>query len=165
MANDLLLVLQKHANKDIQFEHKLLEIQCKRYTRIEIPKLQETLRAANQDAQELQQALQQSSEKVQQLEQNLNESYDKCQALALEMETRPNVDTEALEKDVEARLKADFDAKYKELHDAFKNKLQSVKGSYKDMIARLKQNHAEELNIARVCKKAYASNVESLISF
>ncbi|GAN00645.1 hypothetical protein MAM1_0001d00067 [Mucor ambiguus] len=148
------LVLQKHAYKDLQFEHKLLEIQCKRYTHIEIPKLQETLKTAYQDVQELQQALHQSNEKVQQLEQSLNESYDKCQSLATEMETRANIDTKKLEKDVEARLTAEFDDKYNELHAAFRKKLESVKGSYKDMIARLKQNHAEELDLVREEERA-----------
>ncbi|KAK4517839.1 Cytoplasmic tRNA 2-thiolation protein 2 [Mucor velutinosus] len=148
------LVLQRHANNDLQFEHKLLEIQCKRYTHIDIPKLQESLKTANQEAQKLQQALQQSDEKVQQLEQNLNESYDKCQSLAAEMDMRADIDTEKLEKDVEARLTASFDEKYNELHAAFKKKLESLKGSYKDMIARLKQNHAEDLDLVREEERA-----------
>ncbi|CAO3631632.1 unnamed protein product [Mucor fragilis] len=147
------LVLEKHANNDLRFEHKLLEIQCKRYTHIEMPKLQESLKIADHEAQELQQTLQHTDEKVRQLEQNLSESYDKCQSLTAEMDMRADVDTEKLEKEVEARLTAYFDAKYDELHAAFK-KLESLKGSYKDMIARLKQSHAEDLDLVREEERA-----------
>ncbi|KAL9543039.1 hypothetical protein MBANPS3_008307 [Mucor bainieri] len=138
-----------HAYKDLQFKHGLLETQCRRYARIEIPSLQKALETVNQDVQESQQALHQSNEKVQQLEQNLNESYDKCQSLAAKIELQADVDTEKLEKDIEARLQADFDAKYKEMHAAFKEKLESLKGSYKERIVRLKESHAEELNLVK----------------
>lgn len=133
-------------------------IQCRGHTESlnvanrKIRLLQQELTQSSEDTQRLQQALDNANKKSEQLEQNLNESYDKCQSLAAQMEERATVDIEQLEKGVEARLRAEFDASYDEIYDAAKKKLESVKRSYQDKIARLKQDHIESLDLVRVCK-------------
>ncbi|EPB81553.1 hypothetical protein HMPREF1544_11728 [Mucor circinelloides 1006PhL] len=154
------LVLQQHAHSNLQFEHKLLGIQCRGHTESlsvanrKIQLLQQKLQQSSEDTQQLQQALDNANKKSEQLEQNLNESYDKCQSLAAQMEERATVDTEQLEKGVEARLRAEFDASYNEIYVAAKKKLESVKRSYQDKIARLKQDHIESLDLVREEERA-----------
>ncbi|KAI8645456.1 hypothetical protein BD408DRAFT_75872 [Parasitella parasitica] len=105
------------------------------------------------------------SEGPQHLQQALDESDRQCKQLAAQiqrleeqnerdLEERVKIATKELEKDIQARLKKEYDSKkdrkYQVLFTDYKSKLESIKKSYKDKIEMMKQHHQNDMELIRV---------------
>lgn len=162
--------LQKNNNKDLDFKHQLLEMECKRHTTIEIPKLEKaliesdqkflqlehTLKESNQKSLQLEHALKESDQNFKQLKQALEESDKKCKQLAAQMENlekqyekdlreRANlnsVNAENLERNINARLEKEYDTKYDQ-------KYQDLFAGYKTKLENIKDSYKETIKVMK----------------